>query len=74
LIVNNFLPRGVLQTLIEKHFPAPDRSRINRLIGLEINKKGLSLNNNCISNEAGSSSGKRKPGDYIYIIINFLYV
>lgn len=30
--------RGVFQTLVEKHFPAPDRERINRLLGLEKNK------------------------------------
>ncbi|KAL1110543.1 hypothetical protein AAG570_008071 [Ranatra chinensis] len=50
--------KGVLQTLVEKHFPAPDRNRINRLIGLDC-KAGLSMNNN--SCEASSSSGKRKP-------------
>ncbi|XP_075983440.1 protein strawberry notch isoform X2 [Anticarsia gemmatalis] len=27
--------KGVFQTLVEKHFPAPDRNRINRLLGLE---------------------------------------
>uniref|UniRef100_A0A2A4K1W6 Strawberry notch AAA domain-containing protein n=1 Tax=Heliothis virescens TaxID=7102 RepID=A0A2A4K1W6_HELVI len=27
--------KGVFQTLVEKHFPAPDRDRINRLLGLE---------------------------------------
>ncbi|KAH0549995.1 protein strawberry notch isoform X2 [Cotesia glomerata] len=27
--------KGVLQTLVEKHFPAPDRNRIQRLLGLE---------------------------------------
>ncbi|KAJ2940233.1 hypothetical protein O0L34_g11799 [Tuta absoluta] len=27
--------RGVFQSLVEKHFPAPDRNRINRLLGLE---------------------------------------
>ncbi|KAK0087083.1 hypothetical protein PV326_005306 [Microctonus aethiopoides] len=27
--------KGVLQTLVEKHFPAPDRNRIHRLLGLE---------------------------------------
>ncbi|XP_050080016.1 protein strawberry notch isoform X1 [Anopheles maculipalpis] len=26
--------KGVLQSLVEKHFPAPDRNRINRLLGL----------------------------------------
>ncbi|KAJ0173330.1 hypothetical protein K1T71_011506 [Dendrolimus kikuchii] len=27
--------KGVFQTLVEKHFPAPDRDRINRLLGLD---------------------------------------
>ncbi|KAL4705853.1 hypothetical protein ACJJTC_019288, partial [Scirpophaga incertulas] len=27
--------KGVFQTLVEKHFPAPDRGRISRLLGLE---------------------------------------
>ncbi|XP_023944844.2 protein strawberry notch isoform X2 [Bicyclus anynana] len=31
--------KGVLQTLVEKHFPAPDRERINRLLGLEAKAK-----------------------------------
>lgn len=33
------LRRGVFQSLVEKHFPAPDRNRINRLLGLDSNKK-----------------------------------
>jgi hypothetical protein len=33
--------KGVFTSLIEKHFPAPDRSRIQRLLGLESNKLGL---------------------------------
>ncbi|XP_045770703.1 protein strawberry notch-like isoform X1 [Maniola jurtina] len=31
--------KGVFQTLVEKHFPAPDRERINRLLGLEAKTK-----------------------------------
>nr|XP_022905904.1 protein strawberry notch isoform X2 [Onthophagus taurus] len=46
--------KGVFQTLVEKHFPAPDRNRIQRLLGIE-NKK---VNGN---EEANSSTGKRKP-------------
>ncbi|CAK1590016.1 unnamed protein product [Parnassius mnemosyne] len=30
--------KGVFQTLVEKHFPAPDRARINRLLGLQPDK------------------------------------
>lgn len=51
--------KGVLQTLVEKHFPAPDRNRIHRLLGLEPPKKGMGSNGDV--DEAGSSSGKRKP-------------
>ncbi|KAF2894826.1 hypothetical protein ILUMI_11349 [Ignelater luminosus] len=53
--------KGVFQTLVEKHFPAPDRNRIHRLLGLEPpshSKKGTANGND----EANSSaSGKRKP-------------
>lgn len=34
--------KGVFQSLVEKHFPAPDRNRINRLLGLEPKKTVLS--------------------------------
>jgi hypothetical protein len=60
-----FSGRGVLQTLVEKHFPAPDRNRIHRLLGLDPSRKSDSskLNNNGdIDAEASGSSGKRKPG------------
>ncbi|XP_039751873.1 protein strawberry notch isoform X2 [Pararge aegeria] len=33
--------KGVFQTLVEKHFPAPDRERINRLLGLEAKTKAV---------------------------------
>ncbi|XP_050667303.1 protein strawberry notch isoform X2 [Leptidea sinapis] len=35
--LNDFVStaKGVFQTLVEKHFPAPDRERINRLLGIE---------------------------------------
>lgn len=59
--------RGVLQTLVEKHFPAPDRNRINQLIGLHSKKSNA--NNNAVNNvEPGSSTGKRKPSKYLIII------
>jgi len=60
-----FSGRGVLQTLVEKHFPAPDRNRIHRLLGLDPPRKSDSLklnNNGDIDAEASGSSGKRKPG------------
>ena len=33
--------KGVLQSLVEKHFPAPDRTRINRLLGWESTRKTM---------------------------------
>lgn len=50
---------------MEKHFPAPDRNRIHRLLGLDPPRKSDSLklnNNGDIDAEASGSSGKRKPG------------
>ncbi|KAJ8979809.1 hypothetical protein NQ317_001299 [Molorchus minor] len=51
--------KGVFQTLVEKHFPAPDRNRIQRLLGIENPSNSKKTTN---GNEGGhSSSGKRKP-------------
>jgi P-loop containing NTP hydrolase pore-1/C-terminal domain on Strawberry notch homologue len=33
--------KGVFQSLIEKHFPAPDRNRINRVLGLDNSGKTM---------------------------------
>jgi hypothetical protein len=52
--------KGVFQTLVEKHFPAPDRSRIQRLLGLEMPTNTSSLKKATNGNDEGSSSGKRK--------------
>lgn len=54
---------GVFQTLVEKHFPAPDRNRIQKLLGLEppVNSKKTATNGN---NEGNSTSAKRKPSKY----------
>lgn len=51
---------GVFQTLVEKHFPAPDRNRIQRLLGLEppTNSKKPPTNGN---SEGSNGSNKRKP-------------
>nr|CAD7432398.1 unnamed protein product [Timema monikensis] len=54
--------KGVLQTLVEKHFPAPDRNRIYRLLGLDPPKKEKKNSNGAelMNAEAGGSDGKRK--------------
>ncbi|XP_012539722.1 protein strawberry notch isoform X2 [Monomorium pharaonis] len=51
--------KGVLQTLVEKHFPAPDRNRIQRLLGLEPPKFKLEDDEDGAGGSAGGS--KRKP-------------
>ncbi|XP_046980901.1 protein strawberry notch isoform X1 [Schistocerca americana] len=54
--------KGVLQSLVEKHFPAPDRNRIHRLLGIDPPKKEKISDNGDIDAEpGGSSGGKRKP-------------
>ncbi|XP_014483079.1 PREDICTED: protein strawberry notch-like isoform X2 [Dinoponera quadriceps] len=52
--------KGVLQSLVEKHFPAPDRNRIQRLLGLEPPK--FRLEDDEMDGASGSAGGsKRKP-------------
>ncbi|KAJ8932613.1 hypothetical protein NQ314_014543 [Rhamnusium bicolor] len=51
--------KGVFQTLVEKHFPAPDRNRIQRLLGIENPSNSKKTANG--NDEGNSSSGKRKP-------------
>lgn len=58
----------MLQSLVEKHFPAPDRSRIKKLlgnVGIELKQSkshnGDSQGPSC----SGGSSEKRKSGKII---------
>lgn len=44
---------------MEKHFPAPDRNRIQRLLGLEPPK--LKLDDDYLDGAGGSGGNKRKP-------------
>lgn len=53
---------GVFQTLVEKHFPAPDRNRIQRLLGIENPSNSKKVTNG--NDEGNSSSGKRKPSEF----------
>lgn len=34
-----FTRRGVLQALVEKHFPAPDRQKLYSLLGIDLSAK-----------------------------------
>jgi hypothetical protein len=56
--------RGVLQTLVDKHFPAPDRSRIQRLLGLEApsaSSKSVKVEE-VVNSKAGGSSSSNGGG------------
>lgn len=54
--------KGVLQSLVEKHFPAPDRNRIHRIIGDLPQAQNIAEVENFAENAGGSGgSGKRKP-------------
>lgn len=65
-VSNLFLhSRGVFQSLVEKHFPAPDRNRINRLLGLDGSKKTalqsiLDESKSAKSTTPAASGSKRK--------------
>lgn len=67
----------MLQSLVEKHFPAPDRSRIHRLLGLDIakkdDKKGKQAKNG-FDDIASGSSGKRKPGNKVAIFYFIMFL
>merc|ERR1711860_248112 len=60
--------KGVIQSLVEKHFPAPDRDKINRILGIGPKKSildelGLKLPKNGSSNDVtngNTNNGKRK--------------
>lgn len=43
LSVISYFFRGVFQSLVEKHFPAPDRNRINRLLQLGMGSSASSI-------------------------------
>lgn len=57
-----FYFRGVLQTLVEKHFPASDRNHIHRILGIEPSKMQRLEDLDDFDGAGGSSGGtKRKP-------------
>merc|ERR1712165_279915 len=60
--------KGVIQSLVEKHFPAPDRNKINRLLGINTGQQkksifeelNIDLNNGSSSSGISGELGKRK--------------
>ena len=60
--------KGVMQSLVEKHFPAPDRNKINKLLGIGASQEkksifeelDIDLNSASASSENSIMLGKRK--------------
>ena len=60
--------KGVMQSLVEKHFPAPDRNKINRLLGIGASQEkksifeelNIDVNNGSSSSGISATLGKRK--------------
>jgi len=59
--------RGVIQTLVEKHFPAPDQRKFFEAFGLGNN----SIYNNEDSNSSLAGGNKRKRGNEKLVFIIF---
>lgn len=55
-------PAGVLEALVEKHFPAPDRSRINKILGISETSKEFKD----IIDEVTGKTSKKKPGKALF--------
>lgn len=49
--------RGVFQSLVEKHFPAPDRQKLFSLLGIDLPSKKPAEANNVAQDQKGT---KRK--------------
>uniref|UniRef100_A0A182MXI7 TLC domain-containing protein n=1 Tax=Anopheles dirus TaxID=7168 RepID=A0A182MXI7_9DIPT len=61
--------KGVMQSLVEKHFPAPDRNRINRLLGIATGDRRTQLSSilediarSKAANKAQEATRKRAVG------------
>ncbi|XP_072310428.1 protein strawberry notch homolog 1 [Eucyclogobius newberryi] len=63
--LNDFVStaKGVLQSLIEKHFPAPDRQKLYSLLGIDIpgNKTATSSTNATVSEQKGNKRKATEP-------------
>lgn len=52
--------RGVFQSLVEKHFPAPDRQKLFSLLGIDLpSKKPAEANNNAQDQKGTKRKGLR---------------
>lgn len=64
-VIKCFSCRGVLQSLIEKHFPAPDRQKLYSLLGIDLSaKKTPSPSDTAAETE---QKGKKRKGNKVQI-------
>lgn len=56
--------RGVLQSLIEKHFPAPDRQKLYSLFGIDLSAKKTPSPSEAAAESA--QKGKKRKGNEKY--------
>lgn len=52
-----------MTALVEKHFPAPDRDRVHRILGIDTKKSA----GNSSSKSNGQESSKRKSCKYTFL-------
>ncbi|XP_041079445.1 protein strawberry notch homolog 1-like isoform X2 [Polyodon spathula] len=59
--LNDFVStaKGVLQSLVEKHFPAPDRQKLFSLLGIDLSAQKTPSPNDCSSTD---NKGKKRKG------------
>ena len=58
---NVFCCRGVLQSLIEKHFPAPDRQKLYSLLGIDLPTKKTPIP--AVTAAETEQKGKKRKGN-----------
>lgn len=67
IIRNDYLfYRGVMQALVEKHFPVINKNKVNEVVELVGSTRDFEalLNSTSQPGPSTSSSGKRKPGKH----------
>lgn len=60
-----FFCRGVLQSLIEKHFPAPDRQKLYSLLGIDLPSKKTPAPSEAAAQQ--EQKGKKRKGNKTFM-------
>lgn len=65
-----FSRRGVLQALVEKHFPAPDRQKLYSLLGIDLSAKKTPSPNDLPAAKTEQKGKKRKGQSLLTLVPN----